>query len=230
MKKLSNFDLLDLWERGSVLHPIDRALAALAVALPGESYSALAAWPLGRRNAALAQLRRICFGPVLEGWTTCPHCGQRLEFTMGIEALEQEAPTADLRIEVDGYTYRLPASRDLAAIAAEQNPQTAALALLQQCCLDQQKPSHDKLDRAGDLLSAADPLAESLIALTCAECGHPWEESLDIAAWLWTEMEAHARRLLAEVHTLAAAYGWSEQQVLSLSAPRRAHYLEMVTA
>ncbi|HUD55174.1 MAG TPA: hypothetical protein VMR02_08095 [Terracidiphilus sp.] len=45
-----------------------------------------------------------------------------------------------------------------------------------------------------------------------------------------TQIEARARRLLYEVHTLAAAYGWSEREILSLSAPRRALYLEMVRA
>ena len=43
-------------------------------------------------------------------------------------------------------------------------------------------------------------------------------------------MEAHARRLLLDVHQLASAYGWSEMEILSLSATRRNAYLEMVRA
>ena len=31
-----------------------------------------------------------------------------------------------------------------------------------------------------------------------------------------------------EVHTLASVYGWTEREILSLSEPRRAFYLEMV--
>jgi len=38
------------------------------------------------------------------------------------------------------------------------------------------------------------------------------------------------RRLLVEVHALASAYGWSEQEILSLSDARRRLYLEMVQA
>jgi hypothetical protein len=41
---------------------------------------------------------------------------------------------------------------------------------------------------------------------------------------------ARARRLLIEVHSLASAYGWSETDILSMSEPRRALYLEMVQA
>ena len=38
-----------------------------------------------------------------------------------------------------------------------------------------------------------------------------------------------AARLLAEIHTLARAYGWSERDLLGMSAVRRAAYLGMVS-
>jgi hypothetical protein len=53
---------------------------------------------------------------------------------------------------------------------------------------------------------------------------------LDIGRFLWTEVRRAATRLLGDVHTLAAAYGWSEQAILDLSAGRRAAYLELVGA
>jgi hypothetical protein len=31
-----------------------------------------------------------------------------------------------------------------------------------------------------------------------------------------------------EIHAIASAYGWSEKEILALSDPRRAFYLEMV--
>ena len=52
----------------------------------------------------------------------------------------------------------------------------------------------------------------------------------DYAAQGMPPDEARARALLAAVHTLARAYGWSEPDVLALSEQRRAAYLEMVTA
>jgi hypothetical protein len=53
---------------------------------------------------------------------------------------------------------------------------------------------------------------------------------LDAGVLLWDEIDARARALLAEVHTLASAYGWSEGEILSLGAARRASYLAMVGA
>jgi hypothetical protein len=34
--------------------------------------------------------------------------------------------------------------------------------------------------------------------------------------------------LLAEVHVLAGAYGWSEDAILALSPSRRQHYIALV--
>ena len=90
--------------------------------------------------------------------------------------------------------------------------------------------SEDEVQAAGELLSAADPLAETNLALDCPSCGHQWNDVLDIGSFVWAEIEARARRLMSEVHALATAYGWSERETLSLSPARRAGYLRMVQA
>ena len=51
----------------------------------------------------------------------------------------------------------------------------------------------------------------------------------DIGAFLWSEIEACASRLLAEVDALARAYGWRERDILAMSGIRRAAYLDMVS-
>jgi hypothetical protein len=43
-------------------------------------------------------------------------------------------------------------------------------------------------------------------------------------------VEARARRILQEVHTLASSYGWHEAEILALGDTRRAMYLQMVQA
>ena len=133
-------------------------------------------------------------------------------------------------IAVGGHIFRLPNSHDLASVAHEKDTDIAARRLLHACCVDQTDLSGVDIDTVGERLAEADPLVETLVSLNCAECGNQWDEPLDIAAWLWEEMEARSRRLLLDVHTLATAYGWSEREILLLSEPRRALYLEMVQA
>jgi hypothetical protein len=86
------------------------------------------------------------------------------------------------------------------------------------------------IEKVGESLATADPMAERRVALTCPACDHAWSDSIDVASFIWAELEARARRLLWEVHSLASAYGWSESETLTLSAARRAMYLEMVRA
>jgi hypothetical protein len=230
MRTLTNPDLLDLWERGSGLHPLDRALLALAAAEPAETYHALADWPLGRRNAALVRLRRAWFGSAIAGWVACPQCGERLEFSLDAGMLLEQESAAATPLTVDGRSFRAITSRDLASVAAESDERTAAHKLLRLCCGEESQLSDEELEVIGELMAEHDPLAETLLDLSCVACGHGWQEPLDIAAWLWAEIDARARRLLCDVHTLAVAYGWTEREILTLSEPRRAIYLEMVQA
>jgi hypothetical protein len=66
------------------------------------------------------------------------------------------------------------------------------------------------------------------LSLTCPDCDARWDAPLDIASFLWSEVQAWALRTLADVHTLARAYGWAEADILALSPPRRQAYLELI--
>jgi len=233
MRVLSNGDCLHLWERGRRLHPLDQGLLALGAALPETPYEELGGWPLGRCHRALVELHCASFGPALNGQLSCPECGEKLEFRMDVRALLEPPAQSIARIEVGDYEFRPPSPRDLARAAREPDPQLAARKLIQICRTDNGDPAdwrENELEEIGEKMSEADPLAEIRLNFACARCGHEWQENLDLATFLWIEIEARSKRLLFDVHTLAVAYGWSEAEVLSLSEPRRARYLEMVRA
>jgi hypothetical protein len=236
MRALTQSELLALWESGRGLHPLDRGLLALQAAYP-ETHASAADWPLGRRNRALAQLGSDCFGPLLRGWTDCLQCREKLEFDVDAEALAARQPREPGEpITAGGRTFRLPTGRDLARAAAEPDARAAAIRLVELCRLDGGAEPQDQagawaesdLDAIGEKMALADPLAEITLHFDCPACGASFDESLDLAAFVWVEIEARARRLLLEVHTLATAYGWSEAEILSLDAARRQSYLTMV--
>jgi hypothetical protein len=125
-------------------------------------------------------------------------------------------------------------SRDLAAIIGEDTPERATLQLLRRCAIEPDGPSTDSvleslLEAVEAALEQADPLAHLNLELRCEACGRSWPAPLDIAAFLWEEIEAYSARLLDDVHVLARAYGWSESAILALPEARRAAYLERVT-
>ena len=234
MPALSGFDAVALWEHGVSLHPLDRGLLALGTADPSAA-NAAADWPLGRRNHALLDLHASWFGPRLDGWTCCPACGEKVEFELDARQLGRPtgARCPEDPVTVGEHAFRLPTSRDLAHVAAAGGSAAAAAALLERCRIGGPRNGQwadGLLETIEDRLADADPLAEIRLALDCPSCGHEWKDALDIARFLWTEVEALARRVLWEVHTLALAYGWSESETLALSAVRRAAYLQMVQA
>jgi hypothetical protein len=77
-------------------------------------------------------------------------------------------------------------------------------------------------------MESLEPGAAVSFDLTCPECGAQWNAPMDCADVVWSELQARAERLLLDVDALARAYGWSEPQVLALSATRRAAYLQLI--
>jgi len=234
MHALSNSETLTLWERGERCHPLDRALLALSFAdrSAGES---VADWPLGQRNRALLELHASWFGSQLEAWAACPRCAERLEFEVSVLDLMAPLPEGNQQtsVAVEEQIFRLPTSRDLALVAKSSGEQEAAIRLLELCRIggvDSFGWTDEIIEKAGESLATADPMAETRVALACPACEHEWSDSLDVASFIWAQLEARARRLLWEVHSLASAYGWTESDTLALSAARRALYLEMVGA
>jgi hypothetical protein len=235
MRTLTSSDFLDLWERGFSLHPLDQGLLVLGAGHPETSYESLADWPLGRRNEALAELRCACFGPRLNGWMSCTQCGEKLELELDGRSLAKGALNAGMSLSepivAGGHSFRLPTSRDLARAARETDPFSAAVRLMESCRLEAgESPcwSEHDLEEVGQRMALADPMAEILLTHCCPVCGNECNATLDIATFLWEEIEARAKRLLLEVHALASAYGWTEEEILSLSEHRRALYLKMV--
>jgi hypothetical protein len=233
MRTLTQADFLALWETGRTLHPLDQGVLAVQAAFP-EVAESIADWPIGRRNRALAELRCATFGSRLRGWTACRRCGEKLEFELDGRALATGDDTEAKRVEVGGETYRLPTSRDLAAVVGERDVVAAARRLLSECHANggagKSEWSEEEIDEVGERMAMADPLAEIRLSFDCPVCRETFEDSLDLPTFLWAELAARAKRLLTEVHLLASAYGWSEAEILRLSAARREFYLGMVGA
>lgn len=233
MQALAAADLLALWERGLARHALDRSALLAAAARPDWPAETVVDRPLGAVNASLLRLRAASFGPRIDGHVDCPGCGQRLAFALDTRVLLHGADdaTAD-EAEVAGLRLRPPCLRDLAAVAAEADAARAAHALLARCTLagDAARLDEEVLARVEAALERLDPQADITLALACTDCGHASQAQLDPGSLLWDELEARAHALLAEVHRLACAYGWTEEQVLALGPARRARYLAMVAS
>jgi hypothetical protein len=223
--------LLALWERGRGRTPADCA-AALLGALPDVG----ADLDVGSRDVLLARLLQAVAGPLVLARAACP-CGASLDVPVdvaAVAALPVHAAGKVLLVDVGGAAVRvrLPTTDDLLALRGV--PAVAARDLLLRRCLtdDGAEPASTvsaAVSAAVDAaMEAVAPAGAIDLAVTCPECATTTAAALDVPLLLWAEVEARAAAVMAEVHALAVAYGWTEPDVLALGPRRRAVYLELV--
>jgi hypothetical protein len=233
MGALAGQQLLTAWEHSRTLPEQDAVLSLLALAWPDRSRDDLARLPLGERNALLLELRAAVFGPRMEGFAICPECGAELELSADPRALAEglRSEPAEVFEEIAGRRMRPVNSLDLMA-SSRAASEEEAFGILLACSLGLEP---HELTRLGESTAAlaerferVNTSAEIRMRLECAVCRNRPVFDLDAGRFLLREVASAARRLLVEVHQLASAYGWSEAAIVSMSAARRAAYLEML--
>ncbi|MFC5526867.1 hypothetical protein ACFPPA_14090 [Rhodanobacter ginsengisoli] len=236
--------LLQVWERGGEQSAAASALLLLGSCCEDHSAEALAALPLGRRDALLLQLRARLFGEDIDTLASCPQCAAVVEASFRCDDLllpasGAEAATPVLEHVSDAHgvrvPFRLPDSNDLLALEHCTDAGQARQLLLARCVLAADTgagcdvhalppPLQSEIAQA---MAQADPQADLQLAFRCPDCGHRWQPMFDIARFLWQELHAWALHMLREVDTLAQAYHWPEADILGLSPRRRQAYLEL---
>lgn len=235
--------LLAAWERGQGRDPTAKAVALLS-ATTGRDEAAVAALPLGARDALLFDLRRRVFGDRLTAVVSCPRCADRVEVPVSLSAVCAGLPTESAPVDVveqDGMrlTVRVPDSGDARAAARLGDIGAARRELVRRClsAVDRTGASVDVdalpagvVALAAERLAELAPHADVRLRLTCPGCAGDWLVPLDIGLVLWAEVAVWARRTLLEVHELASAYGWTEPEILGLGPYRRQAYLDLVSS
>ncbi len=230
--------LLDVWAAARGARPVRRTellLAAAGLDPAGDP-------ALGVVDARLLDFREGAFGPRIDVVVDCPSCRQQLEVAFDVADLRAEGPEAE-PVEMladDGdvrVRFRSPTLADLRAITVAVDLEAARRLLVERCVVDARRGGRridaaslpdDLLTRISEAMADADRQADLRLGLRCPECGHAWDSPFDVASFLWIEIDTRARRLMADVHTLARAYGWTEAEILALPPARRQAYLELV--
>ncbi len=156
----------------------------------------------------------------------------------------------ELRINTDNYdiSFRLPNSQDLLSIANCEdyernyrdnsgNISSAKQQLIERCLIETKYEGKEIpakqipefiLETVSRYMTELDPITDMELELTCPACTCVWNAIFDIVSYFWTEINAWAYRILAEVHIIASVYGWKEADILAMSPWRRQIYLEMI--
>lgn len=242
MRVLSASELLDIWDRGLKAPPVERAQLLLSGANPDRTPAELSRLCIGKRDALLLEMLEKYFAINIPARSVCPGCGMDLELNLCLQDLKaQSSIDAELSgiLNVHGYEaeFRLPDSLDLYATSQCSDLESARKMLIDRCVSKVRK--YGEPCNVADLplliqeaissrMGELDPQANIGINLTCPSCQQKWTSSFDVVLFLWSHVDAWARRTLWEVHLLAASYGWSEADILAMSQLRRQAYMEMI--
>ena len=241
MNELTTEQLLDVWENGLHLPPLQRMFVLLTAAFPDRSPTELLELSIGQRDRLLLRLREHLFGQRLLNTAVCPQCKERIEWESKVAdfLLSADEEEQSLEMNVQGWylRFRLPNSLDVATAIGCQKAEEVQELLLARCvlylehdgteCAVEQLPD-EVTKKLLQQMEKADPLAEIQLQLHCPACSHDWDAVFDIGSFLWAELNEWAERMLRTVHRLAAGYGWSEREILALSPVRRQLYLGML--
>ena len=226
--------LLDIREAGFAAVPVDRIFLLLTAGYPELSAEQIGQLTLGEKEVYLLQLREQLFGVKLECVVDCPHCGELLEF--GFSAADIGAadyrPSRNATQVAHGLTVRPLTLNDLRMAGGEGRALLGhAISLDNQVekppIVDSIRP--EAVDQVSASLLAIDPLMNIHLDLNCSGCGEHWSAPFETISYLWAEIERWGEHMLQTIHLMADAYGWSEQDVLAMSAWRRQRYVEMIT-
>ncbi|MBF6336861.1 hypothetical protein IU450_13320 [Nocardia abscessus] len=221
MSGYSEAELLSIWESAAGQGPIGRALV-LAVA-GGADARTVTDLSIGRRDEFAHALRERWLGGGFDCVVQCPGCAAELELALTAAELRRDrAETQPTDVPCRAIT-----SADLLAVANSADPRRD---LLRRCTIDPATVTDGEPGAIVAAVAALDTQADVTVELDCAVCGHEWSAPFEISGFLWAELDAHAHRLLSEVHALASAYGWSEAEVLAVGPARRRRYLDMAAS
>jgi hypothetical protein len=163
-----------------------------------------------------------------------------LELTVEeLGVLQREAETvAVLRLTVEGTELRLrrPTGRDQLAWSAQAPGGEAAAerAILRTLLIapdeaDDAAPLPDAwLPAVGAAMEELDPLVSFRPTVRCAICGQDGEYIINLVQITLRGLQRRQQDLVVEVHRLALAYHWSEEQIIAIPAWRRASYLTLL--
>lgn len=220
--------LLAADEPGSVPERVTRALVLF---LGGDEATTAA------REATVAQRRQLVREVLTEvdgarTWRTCrcDECGEPFDVHIDVaEFPTPEAPasgTVEVELSYGAATVRLLTGADEEAAVAGTDSETIARRLAARAVEPRGPLTDDDVVAVAAALERIGPPVVTELATSCPGCGHDVTISVDP----FREVGRGDDELFEDVHGLAAAYGWSRDEILSLPTRERRRHVARVDA
>jgi hypothetical protein len=184
------------------------------------------------RDALLASVHRGLWGDRIVSSFACVACGAMVDLSFELSALQRDLAQRIEPTQISaprqlqdrhGQVFKLPAADDEegAALKGIRQGREALAGGIQ--------PGADPATLATRLEALA-PLLDVDLDATCAECGHAQQMRFDIQSFVLQRLLDERESLLADVHALAAGYGWSLTEITRLPRSLRRAFADRLQA
>lgn len=169
--------------------------------------------------------------------SNCKRCATRFDFhieyaELPLRAAGRDYPYAQVKIEDEPFTFRLPTGADqirLFSLPTEQRQDN----LLRNLVVDREVEAAwvggllpETVTTIDEALEATSPALVLEVAACCPDCG----EVNSVALNPYEALFRSSIELLGEVHRIAMHYHWGEAEILALPRARRQSYLRLIDA
>lgn len=193
---------------------------------------------VGARTAALLRVLEASDGvPALNLASRCGACGEAFEFELPLAALvaTEANPSQALSVTLPGrspLSLRRPTGDDLLRWrqAGWTSRPDAAHLMLEALKISGPVPAPEDEPALAAALATLDPLVAFDVDCRCPQCDAAQAVSVDLEGLALARLAARQNALVHDVHRLASRYGWTEAEVLAVSATRRRRYLALIEA
>ena len=176
------------------------------------------------RDALLAALHRQCWGDRIVTTLTCSACASKFSLSFELSAVQRHLAANDSCWRADGNgrvvddagtSFKVPRAEDELAVVTD-SPREAAAQLALLC-----GAGPADIEAGSAALEQAAPIIDLELTGNCVECGREHAAHFDLQSFLLQRLINERESLLAEIHILASAYGWSLRDILSLARSTR---------
>jgi hypothetical protein len=187
-----------------------RAALALLDRLIGRDGPGAASLCAADRDALLAGLHRRLWGDRILTTLRCRECGERFDLSFTLSDVQAHLESTRRPAHIS------PPTGEQELRAAREGARAGVAALARE--LGVHEPD---IEEAAAGFEAAAPILDLEITAHCAECQAPQEAHFDLQSFLLQRLLGERESLLAEVHLIAASYGWSLREIVSMPRATR---------
>jgi hypothetical protein len=213
--------------------------ALLAASLPERDEQELWSLPVGTRLEYLLALLAFDGERPLSTQRTCENnaCGKPIEIELTaaeLVALASERDGGEISVDVDGRTIevRRPTGRDQIAWQTRnfRDEADAWGSLAADLLAGESRAELDDeiVSSIETALEESDPLICLKLDVVCPYCSETRLYELDTLELALARFRERQHRLVADIHSLASHYHWTEAEILAVPAERRERYLALI--